>query len=99
MPGRAPADAAPRVAACRAERVGCVRRYFPRAGAAALCLERSLAVGDVLHVRGHTTDLVVRVESLERDGRPVDSGGPGETVGLAVPERVRRGDRVYRVVP
>jgi putative protease len=97
MPGR-PA-AAPRVAACRAEPVGRVEHYFARAGAAALRLSAALGIGDVVHVRGHTTDVLLVVERLERDGRAVSCAEPGETVGLAVPERVRRGDRVDRVVP
>jgi putative protease len=103
MQGRFAADsprrAAVGVAACRAEPVGRVEHYFARAGAAVLRLAAPLAVGDIVHVRGHTTDLVLTVERLERDGRDVPRADAGETVGLAVPERVRPGDRVERAVP
>jgi len=48
-------------------------------------------------VRGATTDLVQRVERLERDGRAVPGADDGEEIGLAVAARVRPGDRVYRL--
>jgi putative protease len=103
MAGRPSADAprraAPSVAACRAVPIGRVEHYFARAGAAVLRLAGPLAVGDVVHVRGHTTDFVLTVDRLERDGRPVPRADAGESVGLAVPERVRPGDRVERAVP
>ncbi len=86
-----------RVAGSRAVCIGRVTRYFPRAGAAAVALEGALALGDLVHVRGATTDLVLRVARIERRGRSVDKARAGQEVGLAVAEHVRPRDSVYRL--
>jgi len=57
----------------------------------------SLAVGDTLHIRGHTTDYYQRVERLERDHASVQSAYPGEEIGLQVSQRVREHDAVFKL--
>ena len=48
------------------ERIGVVTHYYSHLSVAILRLESGmLRVGDVIHIRGHTTDLSQRVESLE----------------------------------
>lgn len=96
-PPASKAPAARRVAAARAVAVGRVVHYFAAAGAAEIALEAPIRCGDVLHVRGHTTDLLQAVESLRRAGARIQKAGASESVTLAVVERVRRGDQVYRL--
>lgn len=86
-----------RVAAAHAVEVGRVVHYFPAAGTAELALEGPIRRGDTLHLRGHTTDLLQPVESLRRAGARIQKAGASESVTLAVAERVRPGDRVYRL--
>jgi len=74
-----------------------VQHYFPRSGAAILRLCGDLRRGDLIHVRGTTTDLLQRVEQLQRGGKDVASAGADSEVGLATEQRVRPGDRVYRL--
>ena len=45
------------------QRVGVVRGYFARVSVAGIDLEGTLCVGDSIHVKGHTTDLELVVES------------------------------------
>lgn len=89
--------AAGRVAASRPVAVGRVRHYFPRAGAAVVTLSEELRLGDWVHICGEHSDFVQRVSSLARDGEPVRRGGPGQEIGLALEERARPGDRVFRM--
>ena len=89
--------AAATLVASRPVDVGRVRHAFPRASAAIVELSGALAVGDWGHVRGATTDWVDRVRELRRRDTAVDAAGPGESIGLAVAERVRVGDRVFRL--
>lgn len=89
--------AAGRVAASRPVAVGRVRHYFPRAGAAVVTLSDELRLGDWVHIYGEHSDFVQRVSSLARDGEPVRRGGPGQEIGLALEERARPGDRVFRM--
>jgi putative protease len=79
------------------KQIGQVTHYFKRIGVAVLELSDGLKVGDVLHIRGHTTDFTQQVASLEVEHQKVQVVGPGADVALKVGERVRRGDAVYRV--
>ncbi|MPZ15743.1 MAG: translation elongation factor-like protein [Chloroflexi bacterium] len=79
--------------------VGVVRDFFAHPVVAAVELLGDVRIGDVLHFRGHTTDLEMRLESMQIEHRDVLSAGVGEDVGMKVPTRVRPGDRVYRLAP
>ena len=81
------------------EAIGRVEAYFSRVGVAAIQLSGALHVGDTVHIRGHTTDLLQAVDSMEIDRQPISEAGPGADVGIRVKERVRDGDRVYRIIP
>ncbi|OIR09603.1 MAG: hypothetical protein BEU05_02440 [Marine Group III euryarchaeote CG-Bathy2] len=77
--------------------VGRVDKYFRKVGVAALELSEAIAVGDKLHFSGATTDFEIKLESMQIDHEVVESAAAGADVGIAVPERVRRRDTVYRV--
>jgi translation elongation factor EF-1alpha len=53
--------------------------------------------GDKIHIVGHTTDLEMTVDSMQIDNVNVDEAKPGQAVGVKVIDRVRRGDKVYKV--
>jgi hypothetical protein len=77
--------------------IGEVTHYFTRIGVAVLELEEGLAVGDTIHIYGHTTDFVQQVGSLEVEHRKLQAAGAGADVALKVEERVRSGDKIYKV--
>jgi len=79
--------------------VGVVSDFFAHPVVAGMELTGDLHVGDTVRVKGHTTDLEFRVDSLQIDLQDVDAAHAGQSVGIKVPERVRNGDRVYRVTP
>jgi putative protease len=76
--------------------VGKVTHYFGHLGVMALDLTDNLAVGDKLHIKGHTTDVVVMVESMQIEHQNVAQAKPGDSVGIKVGEKVRVGDLAYR---
>jgi putative protease len=76
--------------------IGRITHYFSHLSVAALSLDETLRMGDRIHIRGHTTDLVQTVDSLEVDHKPVDQAGPGDDVALRVDEHVREHDAIYR---
>ena len=78
------------------EAIGRVTHYFSHLSVAALSLDEPMRVGDRIHIRGHTTDLVQTVESLEVDHERVDSAGPSDDVTLHVDDHVRDHDSIYR---
>ena len=54
-------------------------------------------VGDRIHITGHTTDLELTIDSMQIDNADVAQAKAGDSIGIKVPERVRRGDTVYKV--
>ena len=56
-----------------------------------------MGVGDVIHIRGKTTDFSQTVESLEVNHAPVTDVGPNEEFGLKVVEHAREHDVVFKV--
>ena len=82
------------------ERIGVVTHYYGHLSVATLRLESgTLRIGDMIHIRGHTTDFSQRVESLEVDHAPATEVGPNDDFGLKVDGHVREHDVVYKVRP
>jgi len=80
------------------ERIGVVTHYYSHLSVATLRLESGiLRVGDMIHIRGHTTDFSQRVESLEVNHMPATEVGPNDDFGLKVVGHVREHDVVYKV--
>lgn len=80
------------------EKIGTVMHFFAKPMVAAIRIDAgALGVGDAIHVKGHTTDLHHRVESMEVDYVTVATAGPGDLVGIRVPEKVREHDEVFKV--
>lgn len=77
--------------------VGRVNKFFGKVSVAAVDVTDSIKVGDELHFKGATTDFNLKIDSMEIDRNPIEEAKPGDLVGIKVPERVRPGDKVYRV--
>jgi len=78
--------------------VGVVQDYFAKIGVAALAVTaHGIKVGDEIHFKGHTTDFSQRVDSLQIEHAQVNEAGPGASVGTKVKDRVRIGDKIYKV--
>jgi len=58
----------------------------------------SLKVGDKIHIKGHTTDIEITVDSMQINNVDVKEAKAEDAVGIKVSERVRRGDTVYKVI-
>jgi translation elongation factor EF-1alpha len=76
--------------------IGQVTHYFGKIGVMALDLTDKLSVGETIHIKGHTTDLVLTVDSMQIEHESVAEAGPGDSIGVRVGEKVRPGDTVYR---
>jgi len=78
--------------------IGKVSDFFAQPVVAAIELTGVLELGDKIHIKGHTTDLELNVDSMQIDNVPVKEATAGDSVGVKVPERVRSGDTVYKIV-
>jgi len=79
------------------EEVGKVNDFFARPVVAGIELTGTLKVGDKIHLKGHTTDIEQIVDSMQIDNVNVQEAKAGDSVGIKVTDRVRRGDTIYRV--
>ena len=82
------------------QEVGVVTHYFGHLQVAAINLTGGgLAVGDRVHIVGHTTDVSMIVETLQIEHSTVREAKKGESVGTKVPGHVREHDKVFKVTP
>ena len=79
--------------------LGKVTHYFGRIGVMAIEITQdSLAVGDTIHIKGHTSDFLQHVDSMQIDGQSVEEVTVGQSVGITVAQQAREHDTVYKVV-
>jgi len=77
--------------------IGVITHYFPHVKAGVLKIKKgSIAVGDTLHIKGHTTDFKQKVNSMQLDHAPIQKAGKGKEIGIYVKSRVRQNDAVYK---
>jgi len=79
------------------EEIGTVSDFFAHPVVAGIELTGTLKVGDQIHIKGHTTDLEMTVNSMQINNANVTEAKRGDSVGVKVTERVRRGDHVFKV--
>ncbi len=75
-------------------------KYFPRIGVAEFALEAGgLTVGDELLLMGPVTGIVAqKAESIHLDMGPVNQAEKGSNVAIPFPDKVRPGDKLYKIV-
>ena len=79
------------------EVIGKVSDFFAHPVVAGIELTGTLKVGDTIHIKGHTSDMEFTVNSMQIDNANVNEAKAGDSIGVKVSERVRRGDIVYKV--
>ncbi len=79
-------------------KVGTVSDFFAHPVVAGIELSGELDTGDLIRIKGHTTDIELVVSSMQVDNKTVTSAKAGDAIGIKVTERVRPGDTVYKVV-
>ena len=80
------------------EVIGKVSDFFARPVVAGIELTGTLKQGDKIHIQGHTSDIEFVVDSMQINNVNVAEAKAGDAVGIKVPDRVRGGDTVYKVI-
>ncbi len=94
-PAPAQAKKAPRIPG---KLVGAVTHYFPHVNAAVIKIESGeLRVGDSLYFKGHTTNFKQVLNSIQINHVAIERATVGDDIGVGVKDRVREGDRVYKL--
>ncbi len=77
--------------------IGRVKDYIARIGVAGIDLTSDLAIGDTIHIKGHTTDVTEEVGSIQIEHDGVEYAAAGASVGVKLEGRCRTGDHVYKM--
>lgn len=77
--------------------IGKVTDFFAKPVVAGIELSGTLRVGDRIRIKGSTTDMELTVESMQIERVNIAEGKAGDMIGIKVLDRVRRGDKVYKV--
>ena len=81
------------------QQIGYVSNFYKNISVAAVEITNgSVSVGDTLHFLGKTTNFETAVDSIQIDHNSVTQAKKGDSIGLKVPDRVRKHDKVYKVV-
>ena len=80
------------------KKVGRITHYFPHVKAGVILVaNEKIALGDRLHIKGHTTDFKQKIASMQVNNVPIKTAVPGQEVGLLLKKRVRHNDVVYKI--
>jgi selenocysteine-specific translation elongation factor len=77
--------------------IGTVSDFFARPMVAGIELSSPLKIGDTIHIKGHTTDIIMTVDSMQINNANVTEANAGTAVGIKLPDRSRKGDAVFIV--
>ncbi|MFA5020383.1 MAG: translation elongation factor-like protein [Candidatus Pacearchaeota archaeon] len=77
--------------------IGRITHFFDKVSVAVIELSHTVRVGDVIHVKGSTTDFIQKIDSMQIEHEEIEEANSGDAIGLKVDEKVRPGDRVLLV--
>ena len=73
-----------------------VMTYYANIGVAAVELSGDVKVGDTIIFRGFTTDMEHKIDGMQIEHESVQEAKAGDQIGVKVPGKVRKNDRVYK---
>jgi putative protease len=77
--------------------IGKISHFFTNINVAVIELEGTLKKGEKISIEGSTTNFEQDVKSMQVQHKEVEQAKKGDSIGMKVKERVREGDKVYRV--
>ena len=78
--------------------IGKVTHYFNKINVAVLQItDGELAVGDTIHIKGHTTDFTQQISSMQVEHEQIEKAKKGDDIGVKVDNKVHEHDEVYKV--
>ena len=79
------------------KKIGEVTHYFGKINVAVLKIDQGIKIGENLHFVGNHTDFSQEIKSLQIEHQDVSEADAGSDVAMKVKDRVRAGDKVFRL--
>ncbi len=79
------------------ERIGEVIHFYGKINVGVLRCAKPLKVGDKIHFLGRHTDFEQEITSMQVEHEAVEEVPSGGEVAIKVKQRVRRGDKIFRL--
>ncbi|NLZ32703.1 MAG: translation elongation factor-like protein [Firmicutes bacterium] len=79
------------------EEIGRVKHYYSKISVAIIELSAPVKVGERITIVGPKTEFTQEISSMQVEHKNISSAQPGDLVGLKVIDKVREGDRVFRL--
>ncbi len=80
------------------KKIGTVTHYYNHIHVAGVSItDGELHEGDIIHVKGHTSDFEQKVRSMQIDHEVINTARRGDQIGLSVIEQAREHDTIYMV--
>jgi putative protease len=81
------------------QEIGYISNYFKNINVAIIEMTKgSLKTGDTVHFKGKTTDFTTTVSSMQIEHEQVEKVKKNDSLGLKVSEKVRKTDKVFKVI-
>lgn len=81
------------------KKIGKVSHFFGKISVAIIELtDDSLLVGETIHIKGHTSDLTQKVESMQIEHKDIQKAEKGQSFGVKVTAHVHEHDDVFKVI-
>ena len=81
------------------QEIGYVSKFFGQISVAAIEINAGkLNIGDTIHIKGYTTDFNTEIESMQVEHELVERVKKGDSIGVKVARKVRRNDKVFKLV-
>ena len=75
--------------------LGKITHFYDKLSVAIIKLSAPLKIGDEIAIKGQTTDLQQKIETMQFDHQDIEQGKKGQEIGIMVKDKVREGDVVY----
>ncbi len=79
------------------EEIGRVRHYYSKISVAIIELSAAVDVGERITIVGPKTEFDQEIASMQVEHQSITSAKSGDLIGLKVIDKVREGDRVFRL--
>lgn len=75
--------------------IGKIDHIFEKIQVVTTTLKAPLKVGDIIHIKGHTTDFIQAVVSMQIEHESVQKAKKGDGVGIKIKDYARDNDIIY----